>query len=76
MNKRVQNTDFYRTYPIMNAVRSQLMMPEESNVYRIDGECRYATPVGSYVHCVTSGYKHIIPPGLEIQKQLGGVKYE
>ena len=61
---------------IMNAVRSQLMIPEESNMYRINGECRYATPTGSYVRCVPNGYKHIIPLGLGIQKQLGGLKYE
>ena len=61
---------------ITNAMRTQLMIPEESNMYRINDECRYATPTGSYVHRATSGYKHIIPPGLEIQKQLGGLKYE
>ena len=73
---KVKNIDFYRIYPIVNALRSQLTIPKESNMYRINGEYRYAIPMGSYALYATSGYKHIIPLGLEIQKILGGLKYE
>jgi len=78
MNKPIQCVDFYRTYSIANAVRSQLnrMIPEESNIYRNNDGCQIATPQGSYTHHVLSGYKHIIPLGLGIKKELGGVGYE
>ena len=78
MNKPVQSVDFYRTYPIVSAVRTQLdrLIPEESNNYNRDAMVGNATLPGSYTHLVLSGYKHIIPLGLGKKKELGGVKYE
>lgn len=54
-------------------VSSGTEKPYYVNMYRINGECRYATPAGSHVQHPMNGYEHIIPTGLEIQKKLGGV---
>ncbi len=72
---RIENIEERKFYEI-EALKQQLTIPAESNMYRIDNEYRYTTPTGSYIRRATSGYKHIIPLGLGFQKILGGVKYE
>jgi hypothetical protein len=55
---------------------NKYMIPAESNLYRNNVGCQNATPAGSYTHIVLSGCKHVIPLGLGIMKELGGVRYE
>jgi hypothetical protein len=78
MNKSAQSPDYYPTYPIATAVRTQLntTIPEGSDIYTTDDTNSYATPAGLYAFSAFSRYEHEIPVGMGKKNELGRVRYE
>jgi hypothetical protein len=73
MNKSVQSIDFYYTYPIVSAMRTQLnsTIPENYRIYNTDDINGYATPAVSYEFSSLPGNDHEIPLGMGRKKEFG-----